>query len=118
MGMDTLGVMAGHHSVGDIVEAMREALPNVRVGARQLTGPNVWIIEAVNSAGAAIVVTAYLNSYAAGDYPELDLAESTLLLMEHGPQSQSVIRAIINGRQGWMKPHDQAEWQTLGPNHD
>lgn len=117
MGMDTLGVMAGHIEVGDIVQAVRIALPEAYVGARQLTGPNVWIIEAIDSVGAPVAVTAYLNSYAADDYPELGVAESTLLLMEHGPQSQSMIRAIMNGRQGWMKPYDQAEWQTLEPRH-
>ena len=81
MGIDTLGVMAGHVEISDIEAAVRDILPGARVGARQLTGPTVWIVEAISGAEDGTAVTAYLNSYAASDYGELGLRESTMVLV-------------------------------------
>lgn len=113
MGIDTLGVMAGHVDISDIKDAVREALPGARVGARQLTGPDVWIVDAIDDHGGAISVTAYLNSYAESDYRELDLLESTMLLLQYDAQSESLVRNIIGRRQGWIKAQDGSAWQSL-----
>jgi hypothetical protein len=110
MGIDTLGVMADHVEISDIKDAVREALPGARVGARQLTGPDVWIVEALDGHGSAISVTAYLNSYAASDYSELDLPESTMILLQYDARSESLVRKIIGPRQGWIKPYDGSDW--------
>lgn len=103
MGIDTLGVMAGHVEISDLKDAVREALPDFRVGARQLTGPDVWIIEAIDRHGSTISVTAYLKSYAASDYRELSLPESTMILLQYDAQSESLVRNIIGRQQGWIK---------------
>jgi hypothetical protein len=113
MGIDTLGVMAGHVNISDIKDAVREALPGVSVGARQFTGPDVWIVEALDGHGSAISVTAYLNSYAASDYSELGLQESTMILLQYDAQSESLVHKIIGTRQGWIKAHDGSAWQSL-----
>ena len=110
MGIDTLGVMADHVEISDIKDAVSEALPGARVGARQLTGPDVWIVEALDGQGSAISVTAYLNSYAASDYSELDLPESTMILLQYDARSESLVRKIIGPRQGWIKPYDGSDW--------
>jgi hypothetical protein len=87
-----------------------KALPGNSVVSRQLTGPNVWILEARDGHGSTISVTAYLNSYAASDYGELDLSESTMILLQHDPHSYSLIRKIIGRRPSWIKLHDGSDW--------
>ena len=110
MGIDTLGIMAGHVEISDLKDAVREALPGTRVAARPLTGPDVWIIEAIDRHGSTISVTAYLNSYAASDYSELDLSESTMILLQHDARSESLVREIIGRGRGWIRPHDGSSW--------
>jgi hypothetical protein len=115
MGIDTLGVILGHVKISEIESAVRDALPGARVGARQLTGPDVWIVDAISGTEDATTVTAYLNSYAASDYGELGLQDTTMVLVEHGPQSEVLVRNIIGKRSGWIKSHDGAVWQATEP---
>jgi hypothetical protein len=115
MGIDTLGVISGHLRISEIENAVRDALPWALVSARQLTGPDVWIVDAISGTEDATTVTVYLNSYAASDYAELGSQDTTLVLVEHGPQSDVLVRKIIGKRSGWIKTHDGAVWQATDP---
>jgi hypothetical protein len=68
------------------------------------------MIEFVDSGGRECVVNVFTNSYAATDYQELGVAESTFLTMEFGPTSRSVFESLVSKTGGWLRHSDGAPW--------
>lgn len=114
MGLDTQAVLKGDISIDSVCTRLRTVYGAPDTTARPMRSRDHWIVEFTDSDGQHRALDIFLNSYAADDYKELAVLESTLVSMEFGPTSEAVIRALVNGSGGWLRRHDEAGWTPIG----
>lgn len=113
MSLCTQAVLKGHLAVEDICARLRSAYGTRDAFARATRSADYWMVEFSDRDGEHRVLNVFLNSYAAGDYRELGVPESTLVTMELGPTSEAVIKALAHGSEGWIRRHDSGPWVQL-----
>jgi hypothetical protein len=113
MGLETQAVISGHLTVHDICRRLRTGYGAVAPLPRGARVADHWMIEFTDRDGQHRLVDAFLNSWAADDYHDLDVTESTLLSMELGPTSEAVMRALVKGSKGWTRRHSGQAWEAL-----
>lgn len=109
MGLDTQAVLKGHVSADRVSGILRDdcgVVPTVRATHSK----DYWMVEFADKGGLACVVNVFTNSYAATDYQELDVTDSTLLTMEFGPSSRPVLEALVSRTGGWVRNSDGTPW--------
>lgn len=116
MGLDTQAVLKGHLSIEEVCTRLRSAYGVADAVARPMRSQDYWIVEFTDRDGQHRAFDVFLNSYAAGDYSELALAESTMISMELGPTSEAVVHALVDGQEGWMRKHSGEGWKQTVPN--
>jgi hypothetical protein len=110
MGLDTQAVLKGHQTTEAICTQLRTAYGVSDAMARPMRSRDHWLIEFTDRDGEHRAVDVFLNSYAAEDYKELAVAESTMISMEFGPTSGAVARTLAQGFGGWIRQHNEKEW--------
>lgn len=101
-------------SVPDICHRIRASCVLGDVSARPQRSADHWVVELRDSNGDWRAIDLFLNSSCSSDYPELGVAESTLLSLEVGPTSEAILKAAADGGAAWFRRHEGLEWEALG----
>jgi hypothetical protein len=106
-------VVSGHLPVEVICRRLLSAAGVTDVVARPMRAKEHWLLEVTGQGAALDAIDAFLFSYAASDYAELNLAESTLLTMPAGPNSRAYLEAVGDGSAAWFRASEGEGWQDL-----
>jgi hypothetical protein len=113
MGIDTHAALKGDLTPEQIAERLRANCGGMRVQARRMRSPDHWVFEFEVGNGEHRALEAFLNGFAASDFPELGFAIQTLLSMELGPDSETLIRGAALGCEGWIRAGSSIDWAKL-----
>jgi hypothetical protein len=113
MGLETQAVLKGHLTVPEICTLLRTECRAINAVARPMRSRDHWIIGFVDHNGQSRSIDVFQNSFAADDYRELGVAESTFLSMEFSADSESFLQSIATPSGGWVRRHDGLPWSEL-----
>ena len=113
MGLRTQAAIAEHLTVSEICRRLRIAARATDAVAKSTHREDYWIVAFTGPNGSPRLVDAFLNSWAAEDYPGLIDGLSTLLSMELGPDSEEILRAITLPSQAWIRRQEGATWSSV-----
>lgn len=115
MSLNTQIVIPAHVGVEEVCGLLRADGGASNVRARPMRRAEHWVIEYVDADGVTGSLDAFLQSYAADDYPELGGGPSTLLSLPYGPPAIAMAKAVATASSGWFRMHEGAEWQQAAP---
>jgi hypothetical protein len=111
MGLSAQCILPGHFTVTEIVSALAGiGLSDVRALPRYR--PEHWEFRFVADDRSECVMDAFLNSWAADDYPDAFTGESTLLTMPSSAQTSTIFQKLARARPAsrW-RAHEGESWQ-------
>ncbi len=106
-------VIAEHLSIETICVRLRHCAKVAHVSARPMRAKEHWLIEVIDTEGVLQAIDAFLQSYAAEDYSDLGLPQSSLLSMSAGPSSGNYLRAVGNGSPTWFRANEWGVWTEV-----
>jgi hypothetical protein len=71
------------------------------------------VIEFAAPARVTRAMDVFLNSFAADDYADLWAGPSTLLSIEHRPDSTALLRRLVPPSRGWVRDHEADRWAEV-----
>jgi hypothetical protein len=113
MGIDTYAALTERLSPEQIVERLQIKCGATNIRTRHMRSPDHWVFEFELGRSRFFALEAFLNGLAANDFPELGAEIHTLLSMERGSDSGSLIHNVAAGCEGWFRLTDSVDWTIL-----
>lgn len=113
MGIDTYAALTERLSPEQIAERLQIICGATSIHTRHMRSPDHWIFEFELGRGRFFAFEGFLNGLAANDFPELGCNIQTLLSMEAGSDSETLIRGAASGCEGWIRAGSSMNWANL-----
>ena len=110
MSINAQAVIAGHFGIEAVCEMFKEILGVSDVHANSRYRPEHWEIRLRDASGNQHLFDVFLNSWAAEDYADAWLGQSTFLTCRYQSAAAILLKALIELRGGIMRSSETEEW--------
>ena len=111
MSIQSQAVLAGHISIDEIAEFLRDKC-GYTTSVRAMRHEQYKLIEAALDPEIPFVFHVFLESYAAEDYAAAYREPSTLVSVEYSPEAFTIVSALANHFGGLHRRTDSTPWEA------
>lgn len=111
MSIQTQAILPRHFTIDALCAILRAECGIAVITVRQMTRPEYQIVEFIDLEGGPQAMSVFLDSWAADDYADTHVGDSTLLTLEFSPNNFGLLATVTSATGGYLRRVSGDVWK-------